>query len=270
MSIRTKFAAAGLVAAALPVAVATAGSAETSPSTSASPPSASATASPSSTTTSSAASATTSSAASGATTPRVEKPIALRLAGKGLDEASMPDANEVFTRSELAAIVPHLTGVTLTDDTTLDLTIAGEPSDDRSRLVVDLPHAGPWADVEAAWKRDKALHEKRAAANPGLYTFFGNGAHGVSDSFTDGTTTYALVRTGGAAAVIRFSGIGFTTLAGSHADARRDYTMKTVPALVDLLGAKTRAGEQVKSKSSASSSASSGAQSAAPSSSSAS
>ena len=286
MSTRAKIAVAGLVVAALPVVVATTGSAETSLASSPTAATSTSAATPSSATTGASPSASSSgsassSAAAGST--HVDKPLQLRLDGKTVDLSSVPDATSLFTRGELAPIIPHLDGVSGSDDT-LELNIAGEPSDDRSHFVVALPHTGEWKDVEAAWKRDKALHEKRAQANRGLYTFYGEGAHGVSDSFTDGTTTYALVRTGDAAAVVRFSGIGFSTLADSHADSRRAYTTKTVPALLDLLGAKLRTGESTKdagASSSATSSATSrgsaspptspaGSQSAAPSSTSAS
>lgn len=286
MSTRAEIAVASLVVAALPVVVATTGSAETSPASSPTAATSTSAATPSSATTGASPSASSSgsassSAAAGST--HVDKPLQLRLDGKTVDPSSVPDATSLFTRGELAPIIPHLDGVSGSDDT-LELNIAGEPSDDRSHFVVALPHTGEWKDVEAAWKRDKALHEKRAQANRGLYTFYGEGAHGVSDSFTDGTTTYALVRTGEAAAVVRFSGIGFSTLADSHADSRRAYTTKTVPALLDLLGAKLRTGESTKdagASSSATSSATSrgsaspptspaGSQSAAPSSTSAS
>lgn len=263
MSTRAKIAVASLVVAALPVVVATTGSAETSPASSPTAATSTSAATPSSATTGASPSASSSgsassSAAAGST--HVDKPLQLRLDGKTVDPSSVPDATSLFTRGELAPIIPHLDGVSGSDDT-LELNIAGEPSDDRSHFVIALPHAGEWKDVEAAWKRDKALHEKRAQANRGLYTFYGEGAHGVSDSFTDGTTTYALVRTGDAAAVVRFSGIGFSTLAASHADSRRTYTTKTVPALLDLLGAKLRTGESTKdagASSSATSSATSG------------
>lgn len=285
MSTRAKIAVAGLVVAALPVVVATTGSAETSPASSPTAATSTSAATPSSATTGASPSASSGSASSSAAagSTHVDKPLQLRLGGKTVDPSSVPDATSLFTRGELAPIIPHLDGVSGSDDT-LELNIAGEPSDDRSHFVIALPHAGEWKDVEAAWKRDKALHEKRAQANRGLYTFYGQGAHGVSDSFTDGTTTYALVRTGDAAAVVRFSGIGFSTLADSHADSRRAYTTKTVPALLDLLGAKLRTGESTKdagASSSATSSATSrgsaspptssaGSQSAAPSSTSAS
>lgn len=263
MSTRAKIAVASLVVAALPVVVATTGSAETSPASSPTAATSTSAATPSSATTGASPSASSSgsassSAAAGST--HVDKPLQLRLDGKTVDPSSVPDATSLFTRGELAPIIPHLDGVSGSDDT-LELNIAGEPSDDRSHFVIALPHTGEWKDVEAAWKRDKALHEKRAQANRGLYTFYGEGAHGVSDSFTDGTTTYALVRTGDAAAVVRFSGIGFSTLADSHADSRRTYTTKTVPALLDLLGAKLRTGESTKdagASSSATSSATSG------------
>lgn len=263
MSTRAKIAVAGLVVAALPVVVATTGSAETSPASSPTAATSTSAATPSSATTGASPSASSSgsassSAAAGST--HVDKPLQLRLDGKTVDPSSVPDATSLFTRGELAPIIPHLDGVSGSDDT-LELNIAGEPSDDRSHFVVALPHTGEWKDVEAAWKRDKALHEKRAQANRGLYTFYGEGAQGVSDSFTDGTTAYALVRTGDAAAVVRFSGIGFSTLAASHADSRRAYTTKTVPALLDLLGAKLRTGESTKdagASSSATSSATSG------------
>lgn len=263
MSTRAKIAVASLVVAALPVVVATTGSAETSPASSPTAATSTSAATPSSATTGASPSASSSgsassSAAAGST--HVDKPLQLRLDGKTVDPSSVPDATSLFTRGELAPIIPHLDGVSGSDDT-LELNIAGEPSDDRSHFVIALPHTGEWKDVEAAWKRDKALHEKRAQANRGLYTFYGQGAHGVSDSFTDGTTTYALVRTGDAAAVVRFSGIGFSTLADSHADSRRTYTTKTVPALLDLLGAKLRTGEPTKdagASSSATSSATSG------------
>ncbi|AIF41235.1 hypothetical protein HX89_10070 [Dermacoccus nishinomiyaensis] len=263
MSTRAKIAVAGLVVAALPVVVATTGSAETSPASSPTAATSTSAATPSSASTGASPSASSSgsassSAAAGST--HVDKPLQLRLGGKTVDPSSVPDATSLFTRGELAPIIPHLDGVSGSDDT-LELNIAGEPSDDRSHFVIALPHTGEWKDVEAAWKRDKALHEKRAQANRGLYTFYGEGAHGVSDSFTDGTTTHALVRTGDAAAVVRFSGIGFSTLADSHADSRRAYTTKTVPALLDLLGAKLRTGESTKdagASSSATSSATSG------------
>lgn len=223
----TTAAAATCLLAAVP-AVAVAASSPPAPSSSTSPP-------PST-------SAPTTSSTPSTTQSRVDNPIRLRLDSKGrIDEAALPDEGTVFSERELSRVIPGLTGLEHSEDT-LTLTIKGEETGERSTLVLNLKRFGKSADVTKAWAKEKRAHQQRSARYPGIYTFFQPGQHGVADSFTDGTTTHVLVKSGSAAGEIWFSGIGFTTLGTTHAAARSRYVSTVVPQLVELLGDKVKAG----------------------------
>lgn len=143
------------------------------------------------------------------------------------------------------------------EDGTIALVLPHESGDDRSHLVVTMKRFGKKADLEKTWADEKRRHEARSARNAGLYTFYRSGQNGVAESFTDGTTAHALIDDGDAAGEIWISGIGFGNLKETHAESRAAYTASVTPKLLELLGAKVRAGHE-----GASSTATSGAPSA--------
>lgn len=172
-------------------------------------------------------------------------------------DTTWPSAAEVFTRSELQQVLPKLTAVTATQcrtgslpdggsthlstACTLDLTIAGEPADDRSKLLVNIRGFGLPQQIGRQWSRDLAYARSRSAKRPGLYTFYANKSLGAAAAFTDGTTTEVLLQHGKVAGEIWFSGIGFTTLTSDYLRSRKLFRQTIVPALVQLLAAKLTA-----------------------------
>lgn len=190
----------------------------------------------SSTSSTSSASASSPSTAPGRSSQLT--PLPLRLDAKGaIDRAALPDADELFTKAELGQAIPKLRATT-PDADAITLDIAGEKTDERSSLLVTMKNAGKKADVEKAWTAHKRAHEARAKKEAGLYTFFGANAMGVTDSFTDGTTTHVLLTNGDAAAEVWFSGIGFGSSKSTHSASRADYTKTIVPKLITILGQK--------------------------------
>ena len=165
----------------------------------------------------------------------------MRLDGKGkIDKSALPKESTLLATEELRSIVPGLRSADFSDGT-LTLTVKGEESDNRSRIVIEFDRFGTKADVTKGWDADKKAHQARASKNPGIYTFAGPGKNGVADSFSDGTTTHVLLTNGDAAGQISFSGIGFSSLGDDHASARKAYRDTVVPKLVQLLGNKVKA-----------------------------
>lgn len=187
-------------------------------------------------------STTSPSAPTSTSSTVVERALDLKLDAKGALEASaLPDEGDLFTRNELAHVIPGLESVTKENDGLL-LRLKGEPADNRSRIDVTYKRFGRKADVTRRWAQERSAHEKRSARMPGLYSFFGPDAHGVADSFSDGTNLHVLVQHGEVAGEIWLSGIGFSNLASTHEQSRAAYRARVVPALVDLLGAKVAKG----------------------------
>lgn len=170
---------------------------------------------------------------------------------------SWPDAREVFTESELAQVIPGLTGVEARDcrpsgldkgketahDTRceLALTIKGEPQSVRSRLVVNIRGFGSPEPIGRAWGTALAAKQEsgsNAQADLARYTFYRRGALGAGGAYTDGTTARVLVQRPGVAAEIWFSGIGFTQTKPGYLESRKDFRERITPALVRLLAAK--------------------------------
>jgi hypothetical protein len=174
--------------------------------------------------------------------------------GKKPMDTTWPSADEVFTKAELQQVLPGLTAVTptqcrtgslpdggsthLSTVCTLDLTISGEPKDDRSKLIVNIRGFGLPQQIGRQWSHDLARAKVRSAKRPGLYTFYANKSLGAAAAFTDGTTTQVLLQHGDVAGEIWFSGIGFTTLTSDYLRSRKLYRQTIVPALVQLLAAK--------------------------------
>lgn len=208
------------------------------------------TSTPSSTSSTSSSSTSSSSSSSSSASSSPKSPtgsaITLRLDGKGkIDKSALPKESTLLATEELRSIVPGLRSADFSDGT-LTLTVKGEESDNRSRIVIEFDRFGTKADVTKGWDADKKAHQARAAKNPGIYTFAGPGKNGVADSFSDGTTTHVLLTNGDAAGQISFSGIGFSSLGDDHASARKAYRDTVVPKLVQLLGNKVKAGGPAK------------------------
>lgn len=174
--------------------------------------------------------------------------------GKKPMDNTWPSATEVFTEAELRQVLPGLTavkadqchtgnlpdgGATAKSTTcTLELTISGEPTDDRSKLMINIRGFGLPQQVGTQWTKELTQARSRSAKRPGLYTFYPNKSLGTSAAFTDGTTTKVLVQHGNVAGEIWFSGIGFTKLTNDYLKSRQLYRTAVVPSLVQLLGAK--------------------------------
>jgi hypothetical protein len=174
--------------------------------------------------------------------------------GKKPMDTTWPSAATIFTQSELHQVLPRLTAVSATgchtgtlpsgDSThqptvcTLNLTISGEPTDDRSKLMINIRGFGLPQQIGKQWTKGLAQARTRSTQRPGLYTFYANNSLGVSAAYTDGTTTKVLLQHGDVAGEIWFSGIGFTTLSSDYLKSRNLYRTSIVPSLVKLLGAK--------------------------------
>ncbi|NNG40257.1 hypothetical protein HJ588_13370 [Flexivirga sp. ID2601S] len=192
-------------------------------------------------------------------TPSSAFAVQVDATGRKPMDGTWPSAQDVFTLAELRQVLPQLSALTpsgcstgdrpgggaTTKPTTctLTLTMNGERSDDRSKLVVDIRGFGLPATVGARWTKDLAADVKRSAARPGLYTFYRNGALGASASYTDGTTTKVLLQKGNVAGEIWFSGVGFTRLKSDYLASRNSYRTTIVPALVRLLATKLDPGK---------------------------
>ncbi len=176
--------------------------------------------------------------------------------GKKPGDATWPDARSVFTKAELAQILPGLTSVdtggcthsalpggrTSTHDTTCVLTLhlPKEPANDPSRIVVDVRGFGTAPEIGKRWDHELTAQRARSQKRPGLYTFFRNKDLGVTSSYTDGTVTRVLLSKGPVTGEIWFSGIGFTKLADDYLTSRAAYRDTIVPELITLLGNKMR------------------------------
>lgn len=239
MSRRIVLTSAGLAGALL---AAPAIAATSSPATPSERPSASSTPAPSATSQSSPTStAATSAPAPGVKSVKVDKALPLKTAADGkVNATGFTDPTALFSQQELKQVLPNLTDMS-TSNGTYTLTATGEDASNRSTLVVVVKQTGKTSDVRKAWDERKKDHQARSARNPGLYTFT-SGQYGVADSFSDGTTAHVLLTNGDAAAEVWFSGIGFTSLASTHAAARSNYRNHVIPALTQLLGDKVRAG----------------------------
>lgn len=187
----------------------------------------------------------TSSGAEAPTTSggvHVDQPLRLHLDDKGaIDQGALPQPEALFTTKELQSLLPDLRSTT-GQDGAIALVLPGESGDDRSHLLVTMKRFGRTADITKTWADEKRRHEARSARNPGLYTFYRSGQNGVTESFTDGTTAHALITDGDAAGEIWISGVGFGDLKATHAESRAAYTTSITPKLLELLGAKVRAG----------------------------
>lgn len=173
--------------------------------------------------------------------------------GKRADE-TWPDAESVFTKGELAQVIPGLTDVDAREcrpgeldggresahatHCILDLTIEGEPKAVRSKLVVNIRGFGTPDRIGRVWSSGFADQEERSSKSPARYTFYRNGALGASGAYTDGTTAKALVQRPGTAGEIWFSGIGFTRLKSDYLSSRKDFRERITPALIQLLATK--------------------------------
>ena len=172
----------------------------------------------------------------------VERAINLRADDKGnVDAKSVPAGANVFTFSELKRIFPTLSATTTYSDT-VTLTFPKEDASHRSTLNVRVVQTGKQGEVSKRWSNDRDAHQKRSAENPGLYDFLGKGSNGVEDAYTDGTTTRVLLTNSGAATYLAITGIGMFDGVDDHAAARKQFRSKDVPALVELLGNKVKAG----------------------------
>jgi hypothetical protein len=173
--------------------------------------------------------------------------------GKRADE-TWPDAKAVFTLAELAQVIPGLTAVDARECRSgeldggretaqdarciLNLTIKGEPTAVRSRLVVNIRGFGTPDRIGRAWSSGLADQQERSAKTPARLTFYRGGSLGASGAYTDGTTTRVLVQRPGVAGEIWFSGIGFTRLKSDYVSSRKDFRERVSPALVRLLATK--------------------------------
>ena len=187
-------------------------------------------------------------------TPSTHFSVRVDRTGKKPMDTTWPSADEVFTQAELQQLLPKLTAVKATQcragslpdggsthlstECTLELMISGEPSDDRSKLMINIRGFGLPQQIGAEWSQDLSEAQDRSAQRPGLYTFYANKSLGVSAAFTDGTTTKVLLQHGDVAGEVWFSGIGFTDLTSDYLKSRKLYRQQIVPALVQLLGAK--------------------------------
>lgn len=192
-----------------------------------------------------------------AITPSAHFSVQVDRTGKKPMDGTWPSAATLFTQAELQQVVPGLThvsatmcrtgnlpgGGTTTKPTTctLDLRISAESDDDRSKLMINIRGFGLPQQIGKQWTNDLAQARARSAKRPGLYTFYPNKSFGTSAAYTDGTTTKVLVQHGDVAGEIWFSGIGFTALNADYLKSRRAYRTTIVPALVQLLGAKSAA-----------------------------
>ncbi|KNX37702.1 hypothetical protein [Luteipulveratus halotolerans] len=183
-------------------------------------------------------------------------PVRVDRTGKQAFDQTWPDAGRLFTVSELAQVIPGVTAIKAHDCAsspvsggrssarstrcTLDLTVKGEPADNRSRIIVSVRGFGVPAVIGTGWTRTLTQQRERAASRPGLYTFYKNGALGASASYTDGTTTRVLLQRGGAAGEVWFSGIGFAHLKPGYLASRQDYRQRVAPALAQLIADKVQ------------------------------
>ncbi len=190
-------------------------------------------------------------------TPSASFTVQIDPSGKQPMDQTWPSAQEVFTLAELQQVLPQLTAISPADcntgdlpgggstknatTCTLTLTMSGERADDRSKLIVDIRGFGLPTKIGEQWTKDVTADRARAQSRPGLYTFYRNRALGVLASYTDGTTTKALLQRGDVTGEIWFSGIGFTTLKDDYLASRKEYRETIVPALVRLLAAKLNA-----------------------------
>lgn len=187
---------------------------------------------------------------------RVERPFDVQPAPAGglSPDSSWPDASQLFTVTELAQVVPGLSGMRASDcqpgqlpgggstarnaTCTLTLTLRGEPAADASRLVVSIRSIGAPDAVGRSWGSTLTAQRARSGERPGLYTFYRNGALGASSAYTDGTTTRVLVQRPGLAAEVWFSGIGFTRLKPTYEASREAFRTEISPGIIQLLAGK--------------------------------
>lgn len=187
---------------------------------------------------------------------QVERPFDVQPAPAGglSPDSSWPDAGQLFTETELAQVVPGLSGVRASDcqpgqlpgggstarnaTCTLTLTLRGEPAEDASRLVVSIRSIGAPDAVGRSWSSTLAAQRARSGERPGLYTFYRNGVLGASSAYTDGTTTRVLVQRPGLAAEVWFSGIGFTRLKPTYEASREAFRTEVSPGVIQLLAGK--------------------------------
>src|SRR5579875_2982421 len=154
-------------------------------------------------------------------TPSSHFSVQVDRTGKKPMDTTWPSADQVFTKAELQQVLPKLTAVTATQCRTgslpdggsthlstvctLDLSISGEPADDRSKLIVNIRGFGLPQQIGRQWSTDLAHARARSAKRPGLYTFYANKSLGAAAAFTDGTTTEVLLQHGDVAGEIWFS-----------------------------------------------------------------
>ena len=173
--------------------------------------------------------------------PVVERPINLKPDSSGkVNPSAFPTAANLFTLRELRYAFPDVSTVQ-SDENTLKLTLKNSLKGSQNQLIIDVVQVGPTASVASAWSGELAAHKARSDKNKGLYTFFPSKAHGVQESFSDGTTAHLFVQREGGAALLRISAIGFVTADNDYDKARKQVANQALPRLVEEVGAKVAA-----------------------------